>query len=74
MWAPGVLGGLWLVGIGHGELMLALCLPLAVVGALCFLPLPGEPVPVEESLPAPAGGCRHGSVDEMCQLCNNPST
>jgi hypothetical protein len=53
MWAPGVSGGLWLVGIGHGELMLALCLPLAVLGALCFLPLPGEPVPVEESLPAP---------------------
>jgi MFS family permease len=52
MWSPGVFGGLWLVGSGHGELMLALCLPLAVVGAACFLPLPREPVPVDETLPA----------------------
>ena len=52
MWAPGVFGGLWLVGIGHGELMLALCLPLGVLGALCFIPLPRGPVAVEETLPA----------------------
>jgi MFS family permease len=54
MWSPGVLAGLWLVGTGHGELMLVLCLPLAVLGALCFLPLPRAPVPVDEALPAPA--------------------
>jgi MFS family permease len=54
MWAPGVFGGLWLVGIGQGELMLALCLPLAVLGAVCFVPLPQRPVPLDEALPAPA--------------------
>jgi MFS family permease len=53
MWAPGVFGGLWLVGIGRGELMLASCLPLPVLGALCFVPLPRRPVPVDETLPAP---------------------
>jgi hypothetical protein len=34
--------------------MLALCLPLALLGAACFLPLPRRPVPVEERLPAPS--------------------
>ena len=53
-WAPGVLVGLWLVGDGRGEVMLALALPLAAVAALCFLPLPRRPVPVEDVLPAPA--------------------
>jgi MFS family permease len=53
-WAPGVLVGLWLVGIGHGEIMLAAALPLAAVGALCFLPLPRSPVPVEDVLPVAA--------------------
>jgi predicted MFS family arabinose efflux permease len=53
-WAPGVLVGLWLVGIGRGELMLAAALPLAVLGALCFLPLPRRPVEIEDVLPAPA--------------------
>jgi predicted MFS family arabinose efflux permease len=52
MWAPGVFGGLWLVGGGQGELLLALCLPLALVGAACFLPLPRRPVPVQDALPA----------------------
>jgi MFS family permease len=53
-WAPGVLIGLWLVGDGRGEVMLALALPLALVAAICFLPLPSRPVPVEDVLPAPA--------------------
>jgi MFS family permease len=53
-WAPGVLVGLWLVGDGRGEVMLALALPLAAVAALCFLPLPRRPVPIEDVLPAPA--------------------
>ena len=52
-WAPGVLVGLWLVGDGRGEVMLALALPLAALAALCFLPLPRRPVPVEDVLPAP---------------------
>ena len=51
MWSPGVLAGLWLVGIGRGELMLGLCLPLALIGAACFLPLPRSPVPVDETQP-----------------------
>ena len=53
-WAPGVLVGLWLVGDGRGELMLVAALPLAALAALCFLPLPRKPVPVEEVLPARA--------------------
>ena len=53
-WAPGVLVGLWLVGIGRGELMLAAALPLAVLGALCFRPLPRRPVEIEDVLPVPA--------------------
>jgi MFS family permease len=39
-WAPAVLSGLWLVGAGHGELMLILALPLSVLAALCFRRLP----------------------------------
>jgi len=39
-WAPAVLSGLWLVGSGHGELMLILALPLSVLAALCFRRLP----------------------------------
>ena len=53
-WAPGVLVGLWLVGDGRGEVMLAAALPLAGLAALCFLPLPSRPVPVEDVLPTPA--------------------
>jgi predicted MFS family arabinose efflux permease len=53
-WAPGVLVGLWLVGAGRGELMLIAALPLAVLGAFCFLPLPREPVDPEAVLPVPA--------------------
>jgi hypothetical protein len=50
-WAPAVLVGLTLVGRGHGELMLVAALPLSLVGALCFLPLPAAHVPVEEVPP-----------------------
>src|SRR5581483_5055254 len=32
--------GLWLVGTGHGEVMLAAALPLSLLGALCFRRLP----------------------------------
>ena len=53
-WAPGVLVGLWLVGDGRGEVMLIAALPLAVLAALAFLPLPRRPVPVEDVLPVPA--------------------
>lgn len=41
-WAPGVLSGLWLVGSGHGEVMLILALPLSVLAALCFRRLPAD--------------------------------
>jgi MFS family permease len=37
---PAVFTGLALVGAGHGEVMLAWALPLSIVAALCFLPLP----------------------------------
>jgi MFS family permease len=37
---PGTFVGLWLIGVGHGETMLAATLPLALLGALCFLSLP----------------------------------
>jgi MFS family permease len=39
-YAPGTFIGLWLVGAGHGELMLVLALPLALAAALCFARLP----------------------------------
>lgn len=52
--APGVLSGLWLVGADRGELMLVLALPLALFGALCFLPLPRGPVETERVLPVAA--------------------
>jgi len=39
-WAPAVFAGLWLVGTGHGEVMLAAALPLSLLGALCFRRLP----------------------------------
>ncbi|HEY3183174.1 MAG TPA: MFS transporter [Gaiellaceae bacterium] len=39
-WPPSVLVGLSLVGAGHGEVLLAGALPLALVGALCFARLP----------------------------------
>jgi MFS family permease len=51
--APGTFVGLWLVGAGHGEVMLALALPLAAVGALCFLRLPSRPVGSTESVTIP---------------------
>jgi MFS family permease len=37
---PAYLVGFWLVGAGHGELMLALGVPLAIVGAASFAALP----------------------------------
>jgi predicted MFS family arabinose efflux permease len=46
-WMPAVFVGLWLVGAGRGELVLALALPISVLGALCFLPLPREPASPE---------------------------
>lgn len=39
-WAPAVLAGMWLVGSGHGELMLIIALPLSALAALCFRTLP----------------------------------
>jgi dipeptide/tripeptide permease len=39
-WAPAVFAGLWLVGSGHGELMLVLALPLSLLAAACFRRLP----------------------------------
>jgi MFS family permease len=53
-WAPGTLVGFWLVGNGRGWLMLALALPIAAVGAICFLPLPDRPVETDEVLPVAA--------------------
>jgi MFS family permease len=37
---PALVTGLWLVGHGHGELMLGLALPLGLLGSLAFLALP----------------------------------
>jgi hypothetical protein len=51
--APGTFVGLWLVGTGHGEVMLALGLPLAAVGALCLVRLPSRPVGSTESVTIP---------------------
>jgi MFS family permease len=51
--APGTFVGLWLVGGGHGEVMLALALPVASVGALCFWRLPSRPVGSTESVTIP---------------------
>ncbi len=51
--APGTFVGLWLVGAGHAEVMLALALPLAAVGALCFLRLPSRPVGSTEPMRIP---------------------
>ena len=39
-WGPAVLAGLWLVGSGHGTVMLAAALPLSVLAALCFRRIP----------------------------------
>ena len=39
-WIPASLGGLWLIGTGQGELLLALALPLAADGALLFFARP----------------------------------
>lgn len=39
---PALLVGLWLVGRGQGELMLALALPLGALGAVAFLALPAR--------------------------------
>lgn len=53
-YAPGVFVGLLLVGAGHGELMLLTALPLSLLGAACFIPLPRTPVAAEEVVPVPA--------------------
>ena len=39
-WGPAALGGLWLIGLGYGELLVALALPVGVVAALVFFTLP----------------------------------
>jgi MFS family permease len=52
-WGPAALAGLWLVGAGHGELLLALALPLGALGALLFLALPPGRVRRPPSLVAP---------------------
>jgi hypothetical protein len=39
-YAPGTFVGLWLVGAGHGEVMLVLALPLTIAAAVCFARLP----------------------------------
>ena len=39
-WGPAALGGLWLIGLGYGELLVALALPVGVVAALVFFLLP----------------------------------
>lgn len=41
-WAPAVLSGLWLVGSGHGNVMLVLALPLSALAALAFSRLPAD--------------------------------
>ena len=51
-WGPAALGGLWLVGSGHGELLLALSLPLGALGAALFLALPAGRVRREPALAA----------------------
>ena len=39
-WGPAALGGLWLIGIGHGEVLVALALPAGLIAALVFFALP----------------------------------
>ena len=39
-WAPAALGGLWLIGLGYGELLVALALPIGAAAALVFFALP----------------------------------
>jgi predicted MFS family arabinose efflux permease len=39
-WAPAVFTGLTLVGSGHGEVMLAVALPIGLLAAACFARLP----------------------------------
>ena len=43
-WGPAALAGLWLVGTGHGELLMALSLPVGVIAAALYLGLPRGPV------------------------------
>jgi hypothetical protein len=40
-WGPTALIGLWLVGRGQGEVILALALPIGILAALVYLALPG---------------------------------
>ena len=40
-WGPTALIGLWLVGRGQGEVLLALALPIGILAALVYLTLPG---------------------------------
>jgi len=53
-WAPGTAVGLAVVGHGHGDWMLAGALPVALLGALAFWPLPRAPVAVDLVVPAPS--------------------
>jgi MFS family permease len=57
-YAPAVLVGLWLVGAGHGEVMLAAALPLALVAAVCFLPVPRKPTGADPLAPVPVEAAR----------------
>ena len=40
-WGPASIVGLWLIGRGQGEIVLAAALPVAAVAAFLFLLLPG---------------------------------
>ena len=55
-WGPAALGGLWLISLGHGELLVALALPVGVVAAMVFFALPRgtlrRPLPVISAEPA----------------------
>ena len=56
-WGPTSIVGLWLVGLGHGETLLALALPVAAIAAVLFLMLPAGrlqgPAPLVRTDPAP---------------------
>jgi MFS family permease len=55
-WGPAALGGLWLIGLGHGELLVAAALPVGLLAAVVFFALPAgslrRPLPVISAEPA----------------------